>query len=146
MPIAPIVAGTDGSATAERAITKAGELAAALDATLHIVTSFDARPTVAWVAGAELVSGVALAEEARTWAEEIVLRTQRRLAETGVRSETHVATGDPANALITVAEGVGAQMIVVGNRGMIGTRRVLGSVPNRVSHHARCCVLIVPTD
>jgi nucleotide-binding universal stress UspA family protein len=37
-------------------------------------------------------------------------------------------------------------MIVVGNKGMRGARRVLGSVPNRVSHHAACCVLIVQTS
>jgi nucleotide-binding universal stress UspA family protein len=44
-----------------------------------------------------------------------------------------------------IADKQGAQMIVVGNRGMTGARRVLGSVPNRASHHARCDVLIVAT-
>jgi nucleotide-binding universal stress UspA family protein len=39
-----------------------------------------------------------------------------------------------------------AQMIMVGNKGMTGARRMLGSVPNRVSHQARCDVLIVATD
>jgi nucleotide-binding universal stress UspA family protein len=64
----------------------------------------------------------------------------------GVRTEAHICCGEPAEVLISVAEGEGAQMIVVGNRGMAGARRVLGSVPNRVSHHAPCCVLIVPTS
>jgi nucleotide-binding universal stress UspA family protein len=45
-----------------------------------------------------------------------------------------------------IAEAEHAQMIVVGNRGMTGGRRVLGSVPNDVSHYARCGVLIVPTE
>jgi nucleotide-binding universal stress UspA family protein len=45
-----------------------------------------------------------------------------------------------------IAESEGAQMIVVGNKGMTGARRVLGSVPNKISHHARCAVLIVPTS
>ena len=53
--------------------------------------------------------------------------------------------GDPADALMSVAADEEAEMIVVGNRGMSGARRMLGSVPNRVSHHARCGVLIVPT-
>ena len=56
-----------------------------------------------------------------------------------------MCAGDPADSLIAVAGEVGAQMIVVGNKGMLGARRVLGSVPNRVSHHADCCVLIVQT-
>ena len=48
-------------------------------------------------------------------------------------------------ALVSVAETVHADLIVVGNRGMQGARRVLGSVPNHVSHHARCDVLVVDT-
>jgi nucleotide-binding universal stress UspA family protein len=48
--------------------------------------------------------------------------------------------------LVQIADEQDAQMIVVGNRGMTGARRVLGSVPNRVSHHAHCDVLIVTTD
>jgi nucleotide-binding universal stress UspA family protein len=67
------------------------------------------------------------------------------LRELGVASHGHVCAGEPAQTLITIAMGEDAEMIVVGNRGMNGARRVLGSVPNRVSHHARCGVLIVPT-
>jgi nucleotide-binding universal stress UspA family protein len=63
----------------------------------------------------------------------------------GVASETHPATGDPADALITVADREGADLIVVGNKGMKGARRVLGSVPNSVAHRASCSVLILPT-
>jgi nucleotide-binding universal stress UspA family protein len=48
--------------------------------------------------------------------------------------------------LVQIADEQGAQMIVVGNKGMTGARRVLGSVPNHVSHHARCDVLIVSTS
>ena len=64
----------------------------------------------------------------------------------GVKAQTHVRTGDPAAELIKVAEAEHAQMIVVGNRGMSGAGRILGSVPNTVSHSARCGVLIIPTD
>jgi nucleotide-binding universal stress UspA family protein len=48
--------------------------------------------------------------------------------------------------LVRIADEQVAQMIVLGNRGMTGARRVLGSVPNRVSHHAPCDVLIVTTN
>ena len=64
----------------------------------------------------------------------------------GLRSLPHVCEGEPAEALLTIAADQQAQMIVVGNRGMAGARRVLGSVPNRLSHGARCGVLIVPTS
>jgi nucleotide-binding universal stress UspA family protein len=146
--IASIVAGTDGSESAERAVAKAGELAAALDATLHIVMSYSDSQRVSAMAsiGGMVVDVVGLDEEARTRAEAIVSESRSRLATTGVRTVTHVCCGDPAEALMSVAEGEGAEMIVVGNRGMAGARRMLGSVPNRVSHHATCCVLIVPTS
>ena len=59
---------------------------------------------------------------------------------------THAREGDPADAILDVAEEVGADLIVVGNKGMTGARRfLLGSVPNKVSHHAPCSVIIVRT-
>jgi nucleotide-binding universal stress UspA family protein len=62
----------------------------------------------------------------------------------GVR--THPREGDPAAALLTVAEETGADLIVVGNKGMTGAARfLLGSVPNKLSHHAACSILIVRT-
>jgi nucleotide-binding universal stress UspA family protein len=64
----------------------------------------------------------------------------------GVRVETHARPGDPADVLVDVAEEVGADLLVIGNRGMTGVKRfVLGSVPNKVSHHAPCSLLIVDT-
>jgi nucleotide-binding universal stress UspA family protein len=63
-----------------------------------------------------------------------------------VKVECHAVTADPADALLQVAEAASADLIVIGNRGMHGVSRVLGSVPNKVSHRARCNVLIVATD
>ena len=60
--------------------------------------------------------------------------------------QTHAREGDPADAILDVAEEVKADLIVVGNKGMTGARRfLLGSVPNKVSHHAPCSVIIVRT-
>ena len=65
----------------------------------------------------------------------------------GVPVELHACAGDAAGALIEVAEAINADCIVVGNRGMTGkTRFLLGSVPNKVSHHAPCTVMIVRTS
>jgi nucleotide-binding universal stress UspA family protein len=58
----------------------------------------------------------------------------------------HAKTTDAADAILEVADEVGADLIVVGNKGMKGARRVLGSIPNSISHSARCSVLIVQTS
>ena len=60
--------------------------------------------------------------------------------------ETFARVGDAADAILDVAEEQRCDLIVVGNKGMTGaTRFLLGSVPNKVSHHAPCSVLIVRT-
>ena len=76
-----------------------------------------------------------------------VLLSDLRLAveNAGVKAEYHAAKGDPAEAIVRVADHIGADLIVVGNKGMKGVRRVLGSVPNSVAHQANCSVLIVDT-
>jgi len=64
----------------------------------------------------------------------------------GVPVRTYAREGDPADAILDVAEERGAELIVVGNKGMTGAKRfLLGSVPNKVSHHAPCSVLIIRT-
>jgi nucleotide-binding universal stress UspA family protein len=124
----PIVVGTDGSARAERAVDRAGELAKALDALLHIVAVRETAETAAAVV------------------QEALAGSRDRLEARGVKVQTHLLAGSAAAEIMTIAQAKHAQMIVVGNRGMTGARRVLGSVPNDVSHHAPCAVLIVPTQ
>jgi nucleotide-binding universal stress UspA family protein len=145
---ASIVVGTDGSDTARQAVRQAAELAARLGATLRIVSAYEPVP-----AGR-------LREEAQQvppdleWMvnpREDVDTTLRDAAETaragGVEAETYARQGDPADAILDVAEEQAADLIVVGNKGMTGARRfLLGSVPNRVSHHAPCSVLIIRTS
>ena len=64
----------------------------------------------------------------------------------GVEVQTIARQGEPADAILDVAEEQNADLIVVGNKGMTGAKRfLLGSVPNKVSHHAPCSVLIVRT-
>ncbi|MFL5864128.1 MAG: universal stress protein [Solirubrobacteraceae bacterium] len=131
-----IVVGTDGSETAERAVDRAGTLARALGVTVHVVSGYKASAS----------QMAARSDQDRTRAQQHVELAQRRLAESGVTSETHIWAGNPAEALLTTADEQGAQMIVVGNRGMTGARRMMGSVPNDISHRAKCSVLIVPTE
>jgi nucleotide-binding universal stress UspA family protein len=73
-------------------------------------------------------------------------RIAERLSGEGVTVKTYSSAGDPSDALLDVAESSKADLIVVGNRGMGGAKRlILGSVPNKISHHAPCSVLIVHT-
>lgn len=142
-----IVVGTDGSERAEHAVDRAGEIAKALGATVHIVSGYseDSGPVI--VAPRLVAPPTAQVQGSnRSRAQNYVDRAERRLANLGVASETHVWPGEPADALVRIADEQGAQMIILGNRGMTGARRVLGSVPNRVSHSAPCDVLIVRTD
>ena len=142
----PIIVGTDGSERAEVAVERASELGLALGVAVHVVTSYDSTPVAAQVGSARggLVD-MAGAEDLRGEAEKIVERAGDRLRARGLSVVTHVSSDEPAHALVAIADDERAQMIVVGNRGMTGVRRALGSVPNRVSHQAHCGVLIVPT-
>jgi nucleotide-binding universal stress UspA family protein len=145
-----IVVGTDGSDSAAVAVRQAAELAQAGGGTLHIVHAYQPMNmgTVAMSAGSGGatidVAGVneSIASNART-----VCDRSRSIVDAALTCETHAEPGDPCDALISVAEQVHADLIVVGNRGMTGMKRfVLGSVPNKISHHAPCSVLIVDTS
>jgi nucleotide-binding universal stress UspA family protein len=131
-----IIVGTDGTDTAERAVDRAGAIARAFGSTVHVLSAYSDVNT-------PLVGSGKQGDEAH--AQQHVVRAQERLAEQGVQSEAHLTNQEPGRALVAIADEQGAQMIVVGNRGMTGARRVLGSVPNYVSHHADCDVLIVGT-
>ncbi len=142
-----IVVGTDGSETAERAVAQAVDLARALGARLEVVCAY------APVARTRLQQERAVAPADLQWmvnAREDVEATLRAAAaqaeEQGVAVTTYARQGDPADAILDVAEERGADLIVVGNRGMTGAKRfLLGSVPNKVSHHAPCSVLVIRT-
>ena len=74
---------------------------------------------------------------------ELVARTERRLAEAGVRCSVRTGEGHPADVLVELAETCEADVLVIGNKGM--QHRVIGSVPNTVTHKASCSVLLVKT-
>ncbi|MFI5041788.1 MAG: universal stress protein [Acidimicrobiales bacterium] len=143
-----VVVGTDGSDTAAEAVRQAAELAKLCGARLHIVHVFQPVSAIATMgadAGAAAVAA-GLPEAAERHASEVLERAAQAGTRIGVDVEAHLHTGDPANALIETAKKVDADLVVVGNKGMSGVRRfVLGSVPNKLSHHAPCSLLIVNT-
>jgi len=142
-----VVVGTDGSDTAAEAVRQATAVALTNGARLHIVTAYGARP--GWDRDRSLV---AMPDELR-WmaspgeaAERIARQAAATAEEEGVEAEYHSQPGDPAHVILEVAHEVDADLVVVGNKGMQGTKRLLTrSVPNRVSHHAASNVLIVHT-
>ena len=138
-----IVVGTDGSDTADIAVERAAALAKMTGARVELVSGY--REDFSMVAGTGMYVGD-LAGDARKSADGCLETAAKRLRSEGLEVETHCMGGDPANALIDVAEATGASLIVVGSKGMRGGRRfMLGNVPNKVSHHAPCSVMIVRT-
>lgn len=136
----PIVVGVDGSPTAGKAAEKARDLALRLAVPLHVVSAHTQDEITHIKSGSDQWV-VTSAENALKIAENVA----RRLRTPGLEVHTASAHGKPSHTLIAYAERVGAQMLVVGNRGMRGVSRVLGSVANSVSHHATCDVYIVNT-
>jgi len=139
--------GTDGSETAGKAVLQATELARQVGASVSLVSAY------------EPVSDNRLRSERREVPKDLewmvnpredVEATLKEAAEqvdgAGVKVDTFAREGDAADAILDVAEETHADLIVVGNKGMTGTKRfLLGSVPNKVSHHAPCSVLIIRT-
>jgi nucleotide-binding universal stress UspA family protein len=140
-----IVVGTDGSETAGRAVGEAIRLAKALDAEIHIVSAYEPLRG-AKIKGAPEGAAKVWAPLPDTLVNATVDEAAARVRTSGVNVERHAVEKDPADALLQVADEVGANLIVVGSKGMHGARRVLGSVPNKVSHQAHCNVLIVATE
>jgi nucleotide-binding universal stress UspA family protein len=142
-----IVVGTDGSATASEAVRQAIELAGSVGAKLELVSAYEPVPAH------RLREERREAPEDLQWAispREDVDATLEAAAElaraAGVEANVYPRQGDPADAVLDVAEEREADLIVVGNKGMTGAKRfLLGSVPNKVSHYAPCSVLIIRT-
>jgi nucleotide-binding universal stress UspA family protein len=145
-----IAVGTDGSATADKALEFAIELAARHHAKLVVLSAYDSNPS-AWVSGAMAAAWMPPGPIEPQWnpqeaerVEELLAHAERRARKRGIECRTASREGDPAEVVVDLAERHGADVLVVGNRGM--QRRVLGSVPNTITHKARCSVFVVKTS
>jgi nucleotide-binding universal stress UspA family protein len=142
--IQTVAVGTDGSETADRAVDFAFDMAEKFGAKVVIASSY--KP----VSEDKVRRDQREAPEDIQWSinptQEVdsALRTAAERAKgRGLETVTEAREGDPADVLCGIAEAHGADLLVVGNKGM--QRRVLGSVPNSVSHKAPCSVVIVKT-
>jgi nucleotide-binding universal stress UspA family protein len=138
-----IVVGTDGSQTADEAVRQAAQLAALLGARVHLVCVYE---TAAGDEADERRTGEGWAHGTREAVDATLARSAAVFAAAGVEVALYPQRGDPADSILDVAEERNADLIIVGNRGRTGAKRfLLGSVPNRISHHAPCAVLIIRT-
>ena len=147
-----ILVGTDGSDRAARAVAQAAELAKICGAKLHVVSAYKGVETAmagAMAAGAVAAMGSELDEAAEEEAKAVRDTLDEQVAAIrgdGVDVTCHAVQGSAVPVLLDLASEVGADLIVTGNRGMTGAKRLLGSVPNTLAHNAECAVLIVQTD
>ena len=142
-----IVVGTDGSSTASEAVRQATELARALGAKVYLVSAYEPVPEGRLRDERQQVpDDLQWMVNPREDVEDTLKEGATSLEGQGVEVETLAREGDPADAILDVAEEKNADLIVVGNKGMTGAKRfLLGSVPNKVSHHAPCSVMIIRT-
>ena len=143
-----IVVGTDGSETAGEAVRQAIELARRRPARASRSSAPTSRCRRSRLR--EEADEIPATSPTRSGRRRTSTRSSRRpparRKQAGVEVATHAREGGPADAILDVAEQTKADLIVVGNKGMTGARRfLLGSVPNNISHHAPCSVLIVRT-
>jgi nucleotide-binding universal stress UspA family protein len=137
MTISTVAVGTDGSATAAEAVNVAVEIARGAGARVVLLSIFrDAAP-----GGPVVEAEWSFNTAARV--REILDRAEHEIQSKGIECSTLVDEGDPGDVLVRLAEECGADVLVVGNKGM--NRRVLGSVPNTITHKASCSVLVVKT-
>lgn len=143
MVFSSIVVGTDGSETASEAVAMAAQLARQNSAKLHLVVGVHTSASVAVPSGGANVSDPSASPLLRQAAQSVLESVAPGVE--GIDVEIHTDVGNPADVIVKVADEVGADLIVVGSKGMQGTRRILGSVPNRVAHKAGCHVLVAKT-
>lgn len=139
-----VAVGTDGSETAGRAVEFAVDLASRYGARLVVISSY--RP----VSETQVFKDQADAPQEVQWeinpeqeVNDILARAESHGHAAGLEVTTVATQGNPADVLVQQAAEQGADVLVVGNKGM--QRRILGSVPNSVAHKADCSVMIIKT-
>ncbi len=142
-----IVVGTDGSDTAKKAVAQAADLAKSTGARLHLVSAYEPiRESLLKSEKKDVPDDYQWMINPSEEVDSVLGEAADAIRGDGVEVETHSRESDPADAILDVADETSADLIVVGNRGMTGAKRfLLGSVPNKVSHHAAQSVLIVRT-
>jgi nucleotide-binding universal stress UspA family protein len=130
--LSKIAVATDGSETAQRAVNAAFDMARRFGAAVVILTAYRAEVSDTW------------ASTSAVHAERVLADAEEAAAAQGLVCSSAMLEGDPGEVVVTLAERHGVDLVVVGSIGM--HRRILGSVPNTVTHKAPCSVFVVKTD
>jgi len=140
--LATVAVGTDGSATAAKAVDAAAEIAERFGSKLVLLSAFE---------GTDSPTGSGSGADERQWASnndarvrELLSRLEQEMRARNIECSSLHDEGDPADVLVRLAGECNADLLVIGSVGM--HRRVLGSVPNTVTHKAPCSVYVVKTD
>jgi len=139
-----VAVGTDGSGTADKAVEFAIELAARYEARIVFISAYvPAREPRAEQERADAPENVQWSTNPAGDVDATLRACEERAEQKGLRWASEAREGDPAKILVQLAESNDADVLVIGNKGM--QRRMLGSVPNTVTHTAPCSVMIVKT-
>jgi ubiquinone biosynthesis protein len=138
VPVRRVMVGTDRSETADQAVQWAASFAERYGAELIVVqVVISHSPAVTEYGAAERTRADAAGEELAVYARQLAGERGRALV---------IVDDDPAMAIIRAVEREAIDVLVVGNVGMAGRKEfLLGNIPNRISHNARCIVVIVNT-
>ena len=139
--LSTVAVGTDGSSTAAKAVEAAAEIAERFDAKLVLLSACrNSRQPVTLGGRSEELQWV---DNPDARMREMLSRTEQNLRDRDIDCTSMIDDGDPGEVLSRLAAECNADLLVIGNRGM--HRRVLGSVPNAVTHKAQCSVYVVKT-
>lgn len=139
----PVIVGTDGSARALQAVEAAIEVAVAFDLDLVIVEAYHPTTSLPKDLPAEFADVITPMSSIEHTLDDTLALAQQA----GARATARSVPGDAADVLLDVAEEMDAGLLVVGNKGIGSLKRfVLGNVPTKVMHHAKCSTYIVHTS
>ena len=139
-----IAVGTDGSDTAQKAVDFALDMAERYKAKIVFASAYvPVSESRIRKEQEEAPSDIQWSINPSEEVDATLRKVEEQAKDRGLDYASEARNGDPADVLVEIASDHGADIIVVGNKGM--HRRILGSVPNSVSHNAPCSVMIVKT-
>jgi nucleotide-binding universal stress UspA family protein len=142
-PVRRLVVPTDFSPTADRALSRAIDMARALPARIELIHVHS--PVLVLPPPIDMVSLSTVFPKAQEKMEEALEARAGRVRDAGVECDIQLLEGSPHVEIVALADKVQAELIVLGTHGRGGlAHAVLGSVTERVIHRATCPVLVVP--
>jgi len=139
-----ILVAVDGSPFADRALSYAVDLAKKYASTLIILHVVLRRFYAVTPSEAGVLATTVYVKEMETEGQEIIKKAEAYAHGAGVSFECKLVQGVPADEIVKISTSEKVDLIVVGSRGLTEVRAfLLGSVSDKVSHHAKCPTLVV---